>query len=217
MAAVKAFADRGGPVLGICNGFQVLLEAGLLPGRDAPQPRPQVPVRARVPCASSRPTRRSRRRAGRARCCACRSRTARATTSPSRRRRRARGGRQVIFRYTTRRASEVDRRGQPERIGQQHRRHLQRGAQRRRADAASRARLRAALGSADGLAVEQRAMESGRSDGSACCCRQRHGVRVGGSAAKVPVDRRRASCSTCRPGGSAPFRRSSAVFLLMRS
>ena len=28
----KAFADRGGPVLGICNGFQVLLEAGLLPG-----------------------------------------------------------------------------------------------------------------------------------------------------------------------------------------
>ena len=32
MAAVKAFADRGGPVLGICNGFQVLLEAGLLAG-----------------------------------------------------------------------------------------------------------------------------------------------------------------------------------------
>jgi len=32
MGAVKAFAERGGPVLGICNGFQVLLEAGLLPG-----------------------------------------------------------------------------------------------------------------------------------------------------------------------------------------
>jgi phosphoribosylformylglycinamidine synthase len=32
MGAVKTFADRGGPVLGICNGFQVLLEAGLLPG-----------------------------------------------------------------------------------------------------------------------------------------------------------------------------------------
>jgi phosphoribosylformylglycinamidine synthase I len=32
MAAVHRFAERGGPVLGICNGFQVLLEAGLLPG-----------------------------------------------------------------------------------------------------------------------------------------------------------------------------------------
>ena len=32
MSAVTAFAERGGPVLGICNGFQVLLEAGLLPG-----------------------------------------------------------------------------------------------------------------------------------------------------------------------------------------
>ncbi|NDR54896.1 phosphoribosylformylglycinamidine synthase subunit PurQ [Aliiruegeria sabulilitoris] len=29
---VKAFAERGGHVLGICNGFQVLLETGLLPG-----------------------------------------------------------------------------------------------------------------------------------------------------------------------------------------
>jgi phosphoribosylformylglycinamidine synthase len=32
MASVEAFAAAGGPVLGICNGFQVLLEAGLLPG-----------------------------------------------------------------------------------------------------------------------------------------------------------------------------------------
>lgn len=32
MAAVSAFAARGGPVLGVCNGFQVLTEAGLLPG-----------------------------------------------------------------------------------------------------------------------------------------------------------------------------------------
>jgi phosphoribosylformylglycinamidine synthase len=32
MGCVRAFADRGGLVLGICNGFQILLEAGLLPG-----------------------------------------------------------------------------------------------------------------------------------------------------------------------------------------
>jgi phosphoribosylformylglycinamidine synthase subunit PurQ / glutaminase len=32
MAAVEEFAKSGGPVLGICNGFQVLTEAGLLPG-----------------------------------------------------------------------------------------------------------------------------------------------------------------------------------------
>ncbi len=32
MAAVSGFAAAGGPVVGICNGFQVLTEAGLLPG-----------------------------------------------------------------------------------------------------------------------------------------------------------------------------------------
>lgn len=32
MQAVKTFASEGGLVLGICNGFQILLEAGLLPG-----------------------------------------------------------------------------------------------------------------------------------------------------------------------------------------
>ena len=32
MAAVAKFAGDGGPVVGICNGFQVLTEAGLLPG-----------------------------------------------------------------------------------------------------------------------------------------------------------------------------------------
>jgi phosphoribosylformylglycinamidine synthase subunit PurQ / glutaminase len=32
MDAVSAFARAGGPVVGICNGFQVLTEAGLLPG-----------------------------------------------------------------------------------------------------------------------------------------------------------------------------------------
>lgn len=32
MASVRDFAKAGGPVLGICNGFQILCESGLLPG-----------------------------------------------------------------------------------------------------------------------------------------------------------------------------------------
>ena len=32
MGAVTSFANAGGPVVGICNGFQILTEAGLLPG-----------------------------------------------------------------------------------------------------------------------------------------------------------------------------------------
>ncbi|MCZ2156485.1 MAG: phosphoribosylformylglycinamidine synthase subunit PurQ [Bryobacterales bacterium] len=32
MQSIKDFAAAGGPVLGVCNGFQILVEAGLLPG-----------------------------------------------------------------------------------------------------------------------------------------------------------------------------------------
>ena len=32
LGAVKRFAAEGGPVIGVCNGFQILTEAGLLPG-----------------------------------------------------------------------------------------------------------------------------------------------------------------------------------------
>jgi len=39
MGAVARFAGEGGPVLGICNGFQVLCEAGLLPGALLPNER----------------------------------------------------------------------------------------------------------------------------------------------------------------------------------
>src|ERR1700752_1626518 len=50
MSAVTQFARQGGPVLGICNGFQVLLEAGLLPGamlrnRDLKFPCEHISVR----------------------------------------------------------------------------------------------------------------------------------------------------------------------------
>jgi phosphoribosylformylglycinamidine synthase I len=38
MDAVARFAHDGGPVLGICNGFQILCEAGLLPGVLRPNP-----------------------------------------------------------------------------------------------------------------------------------------------------------------------------------
>jgi phosphoribosylformylglycinamidine synthase I len=52
MAAVQAFADRGGPVLGICNGFQVLLEAGLLPGAMVRNDREQTDTPFTAACAS---------------------------------------------------------------------------------------------------------------------------------------------------------------------
>jgi len=39
MEAVAGFAAEGGPVLGICNGFQVLCESGLLPGALLPNER----------------------------------------------------------------------------------------------------------------------------------------------------------------------------------
>ena len=83
MQEVKRFADAGGPVLGICNGFQVLLEAGLLPGAMLRNREPAVPVRARPRAgrADRHAVHRVLRR--RRRSCAFRSRTAKATTSPS--------------------------------------------------------------------------------------------------------------------------------------
>ncbi len=51
MAAVKALADAGGAVIGICNGFQILCEAHLLPGalqRNAQQRFAARPVDVRI-------------------------------------------------------------------------------------------------------------------------------------------------------------------------
>ncbi|HXF95903.1 MAG TPA: phosphoribosylformylglycinamidine synthase subunit PurQ [Gemmatimonadales bacterium] len=56
MAAVAAHARAGGPVLGICNGFQILCEAGLLPGalmRNANLRFLSRPVRVRVESADT--------------------------------------------------------------------------------------------------------------------------------------------------------------------
>ncbi|MFI5007978.1 MAG: phosphoribosylformylglycinamidine synthase subunit PurQ [Solirubrobacterales bacterium] len=53
MGAVSEFAKKGGPVLGICNGFQILQEAGLLPGamlRNRGVKFLSQPVHARVEC-----------------------------------------------------------------------------------------------------------------------------------------------------------------------
>lgn len=41
--ALREAARRGVPMLGICNGFQVLAQAGLLPGPDAHEPWPDTP------------------------------------------------------------------------------------------------------------------------------------------------------------------------------
>ena len=42
MQEIAGFAAGGGPVLGICNGFQVLCEAGLLPGALLPNTVPAL-------------------------------------------------------------------------------------------------------------------------------------------------------------------------------
>jgi len=66
MREVSAHADRGGPVLAICNGFQIACEAGLLPGallRNASLKFVSQPVRLRsrrrTPCSRTPTTRAS--------------------------------------------------------------------------------------------------------------------------------------------------------------
>ena len=80
MTAVKQFAADGGLVLGICNGFQILVEAGLLPGALVRNREPEVHLPARWSCGWRPRIRPSPPQPKRARCCACRSRTAKAAT-----------------------------------------------------------------------------------------------------------------------------------------
>ena len=67
MDAVRAHAARGGLVLGICNGFQILCEAGLLPGALMRNASLQLRLPRCSTCASRPPTRRSRAPTPRAR------------------------------------------------------------------------------------------------------------------------------------------------------
>ena len=98
-------------MLGICNGFQILLEAGLLPGamlRNASLQFRCEHVHVRVEQTDTPFTARVRGRAGAA---PARSRTARATTSPTPDvLARLEANRQVVFRYATA-DGELTRRG----------------------------------------------------------------------------------------------------------
>jgi phosphoribosylformylglycinamidine (FGAM) synthase-like amidotransferase family enzyme len=82
MAAVRKFAADGGLVLGICNGFQILVEAGLLPGalmrnRNLKFICREVRLRVETLDSPFTPPRKP------ARSCACRSPTAKAATWPT--------------------------------------------------------------------------------------------------------------------------------------
>ena len=147
MEAVAAFAAAGGPVVGICNGFQVLTEAGSCPGR----------CRRTAACAScarrsgvrvaSDPLGAHRRRSTVGhRAAAARSTTSWATTS-------ATGA--TLRRAAGRGPGGAALHRQPQRLGRRHRRHLQRRRQRGRPHAPPRAGLRRAA------RVDRR---------RACCC-----------------------------------------------
>ena len=132
MREVEAFAAAGGPVLGICNGFQVLCEAGLLPGVLRPNHHGRFVCRDVDLVVAARRLAVARGPRAAATCCAIPVKhhdgawyaPPPRTTSAS----RPRG--QVALRY----AREPERRARRRRL-----RH-ERGRQRLRPDAASRAR-----------------------------------------------------------------------------
>ena len=82
MGAVKQFAAEGGLVLGICNGFQILVEAGLLPGALI-RNRGLKFICREVRLTRQRPIRHSPTRRTRASSFACPWRMAKAATSPT--------------------------------------------------------------------------------------------------------------------------------------
>ncbi len=136
MEAVAEHAAAGGPVVGICNGFQVLTEAGLLPGalqknRGLKFLCATVPVR--VETTESALT--SEAEAGAVLRLPINHFEGNYTCDPTHARRVAR-----------RRAGGAALCREPERIDRRHRRHLQREPQCRRSDAPSRAGVERAVG-----------------------------------------------------------------------
>ena len=143
MDAVAEFAAGGGPVVGICNGFQVLTEAGLLPGalqKNVGLSFLCETVELRVETTASVLT--ARRESGAVLRVpinhfegnyVCDDDDAAATAR--------------------RRPRRAALRRQSQRQPRRHRRHRQRGGQRRRSDAASRAGAATLLGSDDGVVL----------------------------------------------------------------
>ena len=121
----------GGPVLGICNGFQVLTEAGLLPGALMRNDGPAVPLYdRRLRGASRRPRCSPAGVDARRRSCRCRSTTTRATTPATPRTLdELEGDGQIVLRYLENPNGSIGI----------DRRRRERGRQRRRAHAAPRA------------------------------------------------------------------------------
>ena len=145
MQAVKQFADNGGLVLGICNGFQVLTEAQLLPGalvrnRDLQfhcehiylkTVTPDSPFSSQIP-----PEKILRVPIAHGEGCYFADDE---TLGEAK-------GEQPDSLAVLRREREHHRRVEPERFAAKHRRHLQRAPERGRPHAASRTRLRAVAG-----------------------------------------------------------------------
>ena len=184
MESVAEFAKAGGPVLGICNGFQVLLEAGLLPGAVRVNKTLRYICRDVFMRVESNETVFTRlyepgqvvkmpigHGEGN-------------YTAPPEVLDELRRERRVVFRYCDE-AGRADRRRQPQRRGRRHRRHRQSRRKRRRPDAAPRPLLRAP--------ARQRRRPANVRVRCPCACRPLRRATVSGSRFRSRVIRAQSS------------------------
>ena len=137
MEDVIAFARDGGPVLGICNGFQVLCEAGLLPGALLPNAHLRFRFRQVTVEVLNAETAFTRACApGERLSIPCKHMTGR-YWAPDDELDRLQASGQIVLRYAHGR--------EPQRLGARRRRRVQRGRQRDGPHAPSRARRRRAV------------------------------------------------------------------------